>query len=597
MTTTNMNNTMNTTTPNNKHGKRPSWISKFLWRCAGANVDVLLECPTSQSRYTGIGATVFFTAVMAFISMTYAMTSVFFGGDLTLPIILGLTWALMIFSLDRFIVNSMHVDEKDGFTRAKFVSGLPRLVMAVFIGIVVSTPIELRIFEQRINAQLVMLKEAERDAFVAGQTATSDSLSIAKAKVSSAALTDSLDIIREKRIKSDLGAATASLAYARSTHSGNLARLNKLNSQDGYTSQINALTSTIGGKKKNGEDYTSEAAMLATLKAQREDWRKGCNWYSASKACNASASEVRKYSAKVDELNNQLSTLYDRAEAKKANTLAQIDAAKAQADTLKAQNVATLKAAQGYTGSVDGTETYNHDLLDRMEALHTIMGEHPLSAGVAVVFLALMFIIIESAPTLFKMMIAGGAYEKRMAAIESKSRMESDASIYQAETMLTKVKSDLNDQINTAMDRLHSQLTKEISELNDELNTAMSISAEQNRLKAETAHKVNEATYQELARAQAEIVREAIAGWKKKEMENAKQHPEDYIDTTNVRTEQKQEEHKEQKTDEQPKAEEKETADAKEQKTDEQPKTEEKEPEMKEEKEQKKDENDWSKAA
>lgn len=605
----NMSNTMN-------NNKRISWVSKFFWRCAGADIEVLQQCPTSHSRYTGIGATVFFTAVMAFISMTYALTTVFFGGNMVLPVVLGLTWALMIFSLDRFIVNSMHTDESEGITRDKFKSGLPRLVMAIFIGIVVSTPLELRIFEQKINAQLVLLKEAERDAFTASQTAVADSLSIAKSRLSSAALTDSLDIIREQRINADLATATASLNYARSTYSSNLKRLNNLNSRDNFTGQINSLNSTINSLKNSGADYSQEAATLANLKAQRETWRKSNNWYAVNKAYNASANEVHKYSARVDDLNNSLTKLYDAAEAKKANAIAQIDADKAKADALKEKNQAEIKVAQGFTGLQDaeGTDVYNHDLLDRMEALHTIMAEHPFTAGLAVVFIALMFFTIESAPTLFKMMMAAGAYEKRMAALECENRMASDTTIYQSQTLLAKAKSDINDQINTAMDRLHSQLTKELSDLNDELNTAMSISAEQNRLKAETAHKVNEATYQELARAQAEIIRQAIAGWKEQEMQRSKEHPEDYPNTTNVnpgaRTEtetsgkkEQTNEKKEQENVEKQQQKEtvNETADEKEEEkkaadeeTDQKKQENETEPQMKDD--EKKD-DDWSKAA
>lgn len=133
-------------------------------------------------------------------------------------------------------------------------------------------------------------------------------------------------------------------------------------------------------------------------------------------------------------------------------------------------------------------------------------------------------------------------------------------------------------------------------------------------MKAETAHKVNEATYQELARAQAEIIRQAIAGWKEQEMQRAKLHPEDYLNTANVntgaRTEtettDKKEETNEKKENENTEKQEQkepmnETANEKkeeekeeEEKTDQKKQENETEPQMKDD--EKKD-DDWSKAA
>ena len=53
-------------------------IKQFFWMCSGADPDLLDESPKSeQIKYAGIGGTVFFTAVMAFISGSYALFTVF----------------------------------------------------------------------------------------------------------------------------------------------------------------------------------------------------------------------------------------------------------------------------------------------------------------------------------------------------------------------------------------------------------------------------------------------------------------------------------------------------------------------------------------
>ena len=67
----------------------------------------------------------------------------------------GVFWGLLIFNLDRYIVNTMYSDGKPTISWLELRSGLPRIIMAIFLGIVISTPLEMKIFEDRIDSQLV----------------------------------------------------------------------------------------------------------------------------------------------------------------------------------------------------------------------------------------------------------------------------------------------------------------------------------------------------------------------------------------------------------------------------------------------------------
>ncbi len=52
-------------------------LKEFFWMCSGTDTDLLSECPKSeQIKFAGIGGTVFFTAVMAFIAASYALYTV-----------------------------------------------------------------------------------------------------------------------------------------------------------------------------------------------------------------------------------------------------------------------------------------------------------------------------------------------------------------------------------------------------------------------------------------------------------------------------------------------------------------------------------------
>lgn len=63
-------------------------------------------------------------------------------------------WSMMIFFLDRFITNTMYSDGKVTISWLEIRSALPRIVIAIFLGIVISAPLELIIFHQEINDKL-----------------------------------------------------------------------------------------------------------------------------------------------------------------------------------------------------------------------------------------------------------------------------------------------------------------------------------------------------------------------------------------------------------------------------------------------------------
>jgi hypothetical protein len=60
-------------------------------------------------------------------------------------------WSAMIFFLDRFITNTMYSDGKVTISWLEIRSALPRILIAIFLGIVISAPLELKIFDKEIN--------------------------------------------------------------------------------------------------------------------------------------------------------------------------------------------------------------------------------------------------------------------------------------------------------------------------------------------------------------------------------------------------------------------------------------------------------------
>lgn len=129
--------------------KKPS-EQKFLWWCTGAHQQLLKEFPSEHSKYAGLGAVLLATFVLATLSSGYAIYTVF--GNWFWTIGFALIWGMIIFNFDRFLVSTMR---KYGISRRKQIwMAVPRLVLALLIGVVIARPLEMKIFEKEINVKM-----------------------------------------------------------------------------------------------------------------------------------------------------------------------------------------------------------------------------------------------------------------------------------------------------------------------------------------------------------------------------------------------------------------------------------------------------------
>jgi len=124
--------------------------SNFLWWCAGAHQKLLKQYPSEHSKYSGLGGVLLATFVLATLSGGYAVHSVFNNWFWTIGF--ALIWGLIIFNFDRFLVSTMR---KYGVSRRKqIMMAVPRLLLALLIGLVIARPLELKIFEKEINVKM-----------------------------------------------------------------------------------------------------------------------------------------------------------------------------------------------------------------------------------------------------------------------------------------------------------------------------------------------------------------------------------------------------------------------------------------------------------
>ena len=154
---------------------KASWITRLLWKAAGADEYVLKRGTYSDHvKYSTLGGIVCATGFMAAMAGGYAFYVIFSprtsaitspiegvienGTDITtviLSILFGLIWGLIIFNIDRFIVASTGKgDGTEAITWDEFKGAIPRIIMGIIIAITISKPVELRMFETEINVKL-----------------------------------------------------------------------------------------------------------------------------------------------------------------------------------------------------------------------------------------------------------------------------------------------------------------------------------------------------------------------------------------------------------------------------------------------------------
>lgn len=349
----------------NKQKYRVGIGKKFFWWCAGADQDLLTMCPSDHSKYVGVGTTIFFTALMAFFSCFIAMDFVF--DNKIVAFFIATCWCAMIFSLDRFITNTMYSDGKVTISKDEFFGGLPRIVIAIILGIVISAPLELKIFEKKIKMDIETQRRTER-------TQKEN-----EAKTNAEAdFNRELEILNGKRIDFENQGNRAKNRYD---------SLKLQRPQDKYVSwRRGERSGTYNSKRIEQEQWDSDNQSL--LSSLNDAQRVATD--SITKINGQIVELEQKRRDKIDSTISDYLTLYnetfDTGIGRQLRTLH--DIAMSDYESWKDEN---------------GNETiWNTILLHRLwYYLSTAQG-----------LIMLLFILIDISPVLYKMMLADGEYDK-----------------------------------------------------------------------------------------------------------------------------------------------------------------------------------------
>lgn len=426
------------------------WVNEFLWTCAGVNKDILRQCPGDYAKYAGIGGTILFTALMAMLSGGYALFFVF--RNIPTAIMFGVFWGLLIFNLDRFIVNTMYSDGKHTISWGEIKSGFPRILMAIFLGIVISTPLELKIYESEITVKIEEDRKKAKDEYIAQDRERVDSLLQVQAE------------IRDKADNLPQGIA--------------------------LTGQAKDIQEKLTYRQAELNKITND---IASLRQQRSHLNPASNNYAKlSRQINAKSANKNKLNSDVRQLQGELGAISkDYQEA--------INHSQKQKDDLIKNLQEQIDASKN---NMNNNESYNNIIDEeyggfqaRLKAFHELE-EDDASTYIASWFIMLLFIIIETAPTFFKMMMEDGPYD---------------------------------DLLNADKHRVRVLSQKHISDINDDINTEVQISTQKNQERMNAEVLANKKLMEKIAKAQAELLQTAIDAWRAEELEKIKENPSLYI--------------------------------------------------------------------
>ena len=354
-------------------------MGRLLIWLSGARGQILAECPTERPKYIGIGSAILITGTMAAISLAFALVTAL-KVPLWAALPFALAWGVAIVSLDRLFVVSL---QRRGPWWAHLLRAVPRLLLALLLGVVISTPFVLQIFRPEIEHEITQLQDETTAAYYRSLPASPLSKQITAEQ-------NKVATLQSEAAGTGTGTGTA--------QSPELTHLQAERSQavSNQKSAYNAWQCQLYGPCRppgNGPLARADQARYATFGQQ-----------------------VSQLTAKITQLQNQ-----QQAADKKQQGLV---SATASSQLTRARKAVNRDIAEQQHETTDFITKVKGDtgLLIRLQALGAVTaGNSTLNAARWLLFL--LFVVIDCMPVFIKVMMnlgPEGNYDKMLAAEEAK---------------------------------------------------------------------------------------------------------------------------------------------------------------------------------
>ena len=139
---------------------KPGPITKIFFWLSGAGADTLEQCPGwEQRKYVAFGATVLVPSVFAFIACAYALSTLTDNWKVILPV--AIAWGLIIMTIDRALLSIYRSYQRFHRKVGQF---FLRIVVAALMGITISHPLTLLLFNDTITTVVEEERQTEIEA-------------------------------------------------------------------------------------------------------------------------------------------------------------------------------------------------------------------------------------------------------------------------------------------------------------------------------------------------------------------------------------------------------------------------------------------------
>ena len=336
-------------------------IGNGLAVLAGARPDVLAAAPGARAKFVALGGVLLSTGGLALVSMAFAVQMAL-GVWWPFALLVGVGWGLVVVNLDRMLLVGM---AHDASLKRNLVLAVPRIGLALVLGVVIATPLTLQIFAKEIDTEIVTMQAEQGDAYrasladdarFAGLPELEERIATAEAVVASGGVADTGLAVLRSAVAAREGELDAAVAVSRELEAKAQCEL------DGSCGTGDAGTGEAYVQARAAAD--AQAAVVSSARSDLD-----------AALAVASAAEGRSASLAASSLDT------DRAELTRLT---------AEQDRLQAQFDATNEGAGG--------------LLMRLEALDRLADRNGTLAA-AQFMLSLLFMSVEILPVLMKLLL------------------------------------------------------------------------------------------------------------------------------------------------------------------------------------------------
>ncbi|WP_103350732.1 DUF4407 domain-containing protein [Amycolatopsis sp. CA-128772] len=334
-----------------------------LARLAGAQPDVLARAKTDRVKYTAMGGVLLTTAAVAGVSAAFALVSTL---KLPTPVaaVIGALWAVVILNLDRMLI--VNIRRQSGWVR-NLGAAVPRILLAVVIGSVVSVPLVLKIFDPEITNEMQVMHS---DNLIAAQKTLTEQFA-------------DIDVMQKKADELQAVASGRSQPSVSGDPDVVAAQKRVTDAQAAYDKAAAEAQCELVGSCGTHRPGVGEAYLQAKAKADRAK-------------------------ADLDAANTQLNDATAEAQSRIAGGAASnADAAKAELTTLVPRLEERKKERTEAQARLDRGELGSEGLLARLEALDRLTAGNS-QMELASLALTLLFLLIEVLPVVVKLLTLVG---------------------------------------------------------------------------------------------------------------------------------------------------------------------------------------------